>query len=124
MAAKICLVTIQNQSTTPESLFGDMLPWLGMLAIIVLVGGVLAIWIRRRLTNNSSSQSIGYTLEDLRILHERGELSREEFDLARQAMIKGVRGGSENPPEDIDNSENPLKGRYQAGNGGKDEGTS
>ena len=111
------------RTTAPETLFGDMIPWLGLLVVIVLLGGGLAILIRRRITSNAGSSKIGYTLEDLRQLRDAGELSQEEFDLARQAMIKGVRSSPEKWSEAPENSENPLRARYQAGNGDKDDGT-
>ena len=100
-----------------------MIPWLGILVLIVLLGGGLAIWIRRRITSQSASSQGGYMLEDLRQLRDSGELSQEEFDLARQAMIKGVRNASEISSEEAENSENPLRKRYQAGNGDNDAGT-
>ena len=117
------LITIPARSTAPETLFGDMIPWLGILVLIVLLGGGLAIWIRRRITSQSASSQGGYMLEDLRQLRDSGELSQEEFDLARQAMIKGVRNASEISSEEAENSENPLRKRYQAGNGDNDAGT-
>ena len=116
-------MAIPVRTTAPETLFGDMIPWLGLLVLIVLLGGGLAILIRRRITSNSGSAKIGYTLEDLRQLRDAGELSQEEFDLARQAMIKGVRSSSERRTNAPEHSENPLRARYQAGNVDKEDGT-
>jgi len=88
-----------------ERLFIDMLPWLGLLCVIVLVLGVVAMWIRARLRSPRKESGDGYTLVDLRRMHARGDLSDEEFEKAREAMIAGVRGrepeesGPSNDPE-------------------------
>ena len=90
-----------------ERLFIDMLPWLGLLCVIVLILGVLAMWIRARLRTPGNPTGDGYTLVDLRQMHARGELSDEEFDKAREAMIAGVRGPDTPNPEESGPSEGP-----------------
>ena len=82
-------LAIAAADTDAENLFGDMLPWLGLLVLIVLLGGGVAIWIRKRMANSGDSGTIGYTLEDLRVLHSRGELSEEEYSPPDARTVTG-----------------------------------
>ena len=69
------------------SLFGDVLPWLFILLVIVVVGFIIVIYIRRTITSDTSARGQGFTLQDLRDLHAAGQLSDEEFEQAKAAMI-------------------------------------
>ena len=73
-----------------EKLFADVLPWIGLLALIIVVGGACAVWIRRRMNASNDGTNVGYTLEDLRSLRDSGELTEEEFQAARLTMIQGL----------------------------------
>ena len=75
-----------------ERLFGDLLPTLGMLVLIILVGGGIAVWLKRRYQGGDASGGVGFTLGDLRELRARGEISEEEFEKARAGMVRGVAG--------------------------------
>jgi len=83
-------VIAQSGAAGADRLFGDLLPWLGLLVVIVLVGGGIAVWMRRRLMARESSGSVGFTLGDLRDLRARGEISEEEFEKAKAQMIAGL----------------------------------
>lgn len=74
---------------TQETLLADILPWLILLLGIVVAGGILIYWARRTLTEQRSSGTgdAGFTLHELRALHDKGELSTEEFERARTALI-------------------------------------
>jgi uncharacterized membrane protein len=100
------------QSTAPAgNLFGDLLPWLGLLVVIVLIGGGIAIWLRRRLMSGDSAGSVGFTLGDLRELHARGEISTEEFEKAKSQMIAGLTRREEiSGPESSPTSESQVRG--------------
>ena len=79
--------TIANAQPTGGSLFGDVLPWLGALFAVVVIGAV-AIWLlRRMLKQDSGGGSGGFTLQDLRDMRASGELSDEEFEKARASII-------------------------------------
>lgn len=84
-------------------LFTDVLPWLLMLVGLVIVGAVFIYAARRMLrSSGSSSASAGFTLQGLRELHAAGELSTEEYERARTAMIGQVRKDAQ--PEAPDKS--------------------
>src|ERR1043165_262191 len=66
---------------------GDVIPWLILLIGFILAGGVLIYFVKRWTKQDQASSAAGFTLQDLRELHARGELSEEEFQSARRAMI-------------------------------------
>lgn len=66
---------------------GDVLPWLILLVGLIIVGGVAIYFFRRWMWHDSRSSTAGFTLQDLRDLHARGELTDEEFNAAKAAMI-------------------------------------
>lgn len=68
-----------------------LLPWLGLLVLLILIGGAIAILIRRRMSIDDAP-TIGFTLGDLRAMRDRGEISDEEFEQAREKMVTAVRG--------------------------------
>ena len=64
---------------------------IGVLFVLVLGGGALVFWARRNAKAPDEGPSPAFTLEDLRRLHERGEISKREFETARDAMIHRTR---------------------------------
>ena len=83
-------------------LFSDILPWLVVLVVIVLVGAAVLFYVRRSMSSDSSA-SAGFTLQDLRDLHASGQISLEEFERARDAMIGRLK--PENEAEEPENAE-------------------
>ncbi|MFM1833270.1 MAG: hypothetical protein RLZZ461_1586 [Planctomycetota bacterium] len=105
------LVIAQSAGGAAGNLFGDLLPWLGLLVVIVLIGGGIAIWTRRRLMSGDAAGSVGFTLGDLRDLHTRGEISTEEFEKAKSQMIAGLTRRDEiSGPESSTTSESQVRG--------------
>jgi len=75
-------------SAAPSAdVFRQIAPWAIVLIAIVLIGGVVLYFIRRSIKSNPSSGAGGFTLQDLRDLHARGEISDEEFQRAKAQMI-------------------------------------
>ncbi|MBC01691.1 MAG: hypothetical protein CMJ34_00095 [Phycisphaerae bacterium] len=78
-------------------LFESVIVVCGILVVVILAGGTIALIARRRYRHQDHGVSIGFTLEDLRLMHERGELTLEEFENAREKMlgkVRGIDGGS------------------------------
>ncbi len=70
--------------------------------MVVLVGGALAWkWYRSRVLENESSEAIALSpLEELRQLRDRGELTKSEYEGARQRIVDKIKAaGIEVPPE-------------------------
>ena len=72
---------------------GDSAFWIGILALLALAvgGGALIMWARRAAKAPDPGPAAPFTLEDLRAMHERGEISRREFETARATMIERTR---------------------------------
>jgi hypothetical protein len=69
-------------------LLADVLPWLSALVALMVVGAVAIYLIRRTLTSdNALSSKTSFTLQDLRDMHAAGDLTDEEFQRAKDAMI-------------------------------------
>jgi uncharacterized membrane protein len=102
-AMSITMMTLLATST--GGTFSEVALWGAVLIIVVLIGWMVISAIRRRM-NADTGAAVGYTLHDLRRMRESGELSEEEFQRARQAMIEQVKGAtSENDaPEGPENA--------------------
>lgn len=77
----------------------SILLWSGVLVIAVIVGALVISLVRRNFARSDEDQQQGFTLQELRDLHAGGELSDEEFDRAREALIGEVRGRGEGEGE-------------------------
>ncbi len=71
--------------------------WLGigLLLAIAFGGGLLVMWARRNAKAPPEGPRTAFTLEDLRAMLERGEITRTEFDTAREMMIQKTREAAE-----------------------------
>jgi hypothetical protein len=61
--------------------------WAVVLMIVSIVGFWAALWIRKRALGEADSSDEGLTLGALRTMHNRGELTDEEFEAARAAIV-------------------------------------
>ena len=72
---------------------GSVMMWLGVLLAAVLVGGFGLLIIRRRLLDaDADGASMGFDLRSLRQMRDRGEISAEEFEVARAGIIGAMSG--------------------------------
>ena len=68
-------------------LFAETLPWLLLLAGVVIAGGVIIFLARRYVRASGDETAGGFTLHDLREMHRRGAIGDEEFARAKAQMI-------------------------------------
>ena len=102
------LVSMMIASANPSSTaFRELLPWLIVLLVLAIVGGLIIMALRRWVRSPDRAGSADFTLHDLRRMHAAGQLSDAEFERAKAALIDRVRGKtSENDDETgPDNSE-------------------
>lgn len=83
----LILAQVADGTDRSDQLLADILPWLILLFGVVAAGGIVIYVMRRYLTSDAGQSGDGFTLHDLRQLHAAGELSDEEFEKARAAMI-------------------------------------
>ena len=74
---------------------GRVLLWIGVTVVLVLVGAVIAVWVRRRYRDDALGDAAPETLSlhELRELHERGGISDEEFEALKDAAVRAHQGG-------------------------------
>jgi hypothetical protein len=73
---------------------------LGLLVIAVMIGGGVILLVRRWVKSEGEGVEEGFGLQELRDLHAAGDLSDEEFERARAAVIEKVKASvSEDVPE-------------------------
>lgn len=79
---------------------GRFLAWIGALIVVVVIGTVALLFVRRRMIGRSDTDQGGFSaMEEMRAMVARGEMSQEEFDQVRKAMIDKIKA-SKNQPED------------------------
>jgi hypothetical protein len=93
------LVTIAVAAQRSARLFSDVAPWLALFIGVVIAGAILLMVLRRHMQRDQRQPQVGFTLDDLRRLHGSGDLSDEEFNRAKAAMIAGIRAAA-GPPAD------------------------
>ena len=72
---------------------GEVLVWVIALIALVGVGSIVILWLRSRMLSEEHDESSPKSLlEELRRSHERGEITQEEFRLARDRLLEGVSG--------------------------------
>ena len=100
---------LSTSPTAAGDVFSEVLPWLVVLVILVLVGGIVISAIRKSIRSDEGDAAHGFTLHDLRRMHAAGDLSDEQFERAKAKLIRAVRSStSENtpPPERAEPQEN------------------
>lgn len=103
------MILLGPSGQNAELLFIDMLPWLGLLTVVVLLMGTIALWFRARTRSPKNETSDGYALSDLRRMLDSGELTQEEFHNAREAMIVSLRGSPTTDPGPSEGGQTPAK---------------
>ncbi|MEM9559630.1 MAG: SHOCT domain-containing protein [Planctomycetota bacterium] len=80
--------------TTQSASNGSIWLPLGLLIAAVMVGGFIVLALRRRFLNDSSgpAQTPGGLLDEMRRMHEAGELSDEEYDRVRRRLARKAAG--------------------------------
>jgi hypothetical protein len=106
MRLLLLLAQVEANPAAPHKGFtpADRMKLLVALAILlglVIVGGVIILMIRRRITADdedaSGTVNAGFSLADLRDMVDRGEMTKEEYEKTRQRIISKVREGADKP---------------------------
>ncbi len=91
-----------QQQSAPEDSFVELAQW-GALALVLLVALWVAwIWLRKWYFGgaaNNSHEAL-WTLQDLRQMRERGEITEEEYETLRQQTIGAYQDKGKEPGDD------------------------
>ena len=81
----------QNDTVLFESLL-----WLGGLVLAALLSGLVLVYVKKRSRAAERDQGADFTLDDLRRLRDRGDLTDTEYDVLRRRAIEqhGVSTGA------------------------------
>lgn len=77
--------------------------WSAILIVVVLLLFGVVVWLRRRLSPNEDFHGEGFTLGDLRRLHQAGKLSTEEFEKAKSGIIAAAQAAQKRKDEERSN---------------------
>lgn len=81
---------------------GQFLAWIGALIVAVVLGTIALLFIRRRMIGRADEDRNGFsTMEEMRAMVARGDMSQEEFEQVRKAMIDKMKA-SQKPAGDAD----------------------
>jgi hypothetical protein len=100
---------------------GSIMLWVGVLVVVVVGGGLALFWIRRRLLGEDrQSAGDGVSLQTLRDMKARGELSDAEFEAAKAVVLQelgaqGKRGGPNDPAAALRPKSPPPELRAKSG---------
>lgn len=99
--------------TTPISLLAknktftsEVFIWLGVIVALAFVMGFTALWLRKKLMNPPSQPLMGFSLKDLRQMHDEGQLSDAELARAEEKALSRSRshylGLAAAPPQEAE----------------------
>lgn len=81
-----------------------MFVWMALLIVLVVALFGVVMWLRRRLSPNEDFHGEGFTLGDLRRLHQSGKLSDDEFEKAKQGLITAAQAAQPRKEEERKNA--------------------
>jgi len=87
-------VVAQSSST---GVLSHLVPVLIALGVLVIIGGIVISWARKSLIDKSEESDRTVELSELRNLRDSGAISREEYEVARDALV-GRASGEPPPP--------------------------
>ena len=77
------------QAGASGDLFSRLLPWMGGLLVLAVAGGVVMLWTRRMAVGSGDAGSPqGFGMDQLDAMKARGELTAEEYQLARRKLVE------------------------------------
>lgn len=100
---------------------GAIMVWAGVLVVVVIGGGLALFWIRRRLlASDAATGGDAVSLQTLRDMKARGELSDAEFEAAKAVVLEqlggvGIRGGAGDPAAALRPKSPPADRRARPG---------
>ncbi len=93
-------VAILAQANQDGGNTGQFLAWVGVLIVVVVIGTVVLLMVRRRMMDQSGEEPGGFTtMEHMRAMVARGEMSKEEYEQVRKAMITRIRQPQTTPDQ-------------------------
>lgn len=90
---------LQPVTLAQSSALGRVLPWIVGLMLFVVAAGVALMMVRKQILGAAAEDDTPpLMISDLRQFHKEGKLSDEEFELAKGALVAGVRAKATSEP--------------------------
>ena len=71
---------------------GQFLAWVGALIVAVVLGTIALLFVRRRMIGRADEDRSGFsTMEEMRAMVARGDMSQDEYEQVRKAMIDKIK---------------------------------
>ncbi len=89
----IAATALLAQATPPQGTH-DVTPvfvWLGVLLVGMIAGGLLILWLRRRMLAKSDHDAGAGLMDSIRKMRDTGQITTAEYDAMRQSMIRKTR---------------------------------
>lgn len=94
---------------------GRLLMWVGILIVVVMIGTIVLLMVRKRMMAVDAQDRAGFsTMEEMRAMVARGEMTQEEYEQVRKAMIEKIRQNTGDPAK-------VQPGSHRGGDGSSDE---
>ncbi|MFK7883443.1 MAG: hypothetical protein AB8F26_04580 [Phycisphaerales bacterium] len=88
---------IDSLHTLAASNSTGVLLWAGILIVVAMIGGFIITMVRRNMLGDHARDDAGSMMEQMRKMVERGQMTQEEFDLAKKTIIEKARAGIDRP---------------------------
>ena len=105
-------IGLPSLATTPSDggrLAAETLPWLAVLAIVVIALWLAAVWLKRRLGTGGATPAAGFDAEELERLRRDGALTDEQYRAISRSMVRRVSGLSSSPNGHAEASDGPER---------------
>jgi hypothetical protein len=82
-----------------DSSFADIFFWALLLLVLVLGLFVAVVVLRKKMSPDEDFHGVGFTLSDLRQMHKKGQMSDEEFERAKIALLGSMKNMPAKPAD-------------------------
>lgn len=83
----------QGAGARPSGATGSVVVWVIVLIAVVMAGGLILVWLRRKIFAADQTDHAGGLMESLRSMRDSGQMSQEEYDATRKAMAARMAQG-------------------------------
>ena len=79
----------------------DIFIWLLVLLVLVIGLFVAVVVLRKKMSPDEDFHGAGFTLSDLRQMHKKGQMSDEEFERAKVALLGSMKNMPPKSPDAV-----------------------
>jgi uncharacterized membrane protein SpoIIM required for sporulation len=76
-----------------------ILLWAGILIVLAMLGGFAITVVRRNMLGDHTPNDAGSMMEQMRKMVDRGQMTQQEFDLARRKIVERAKQSRDEPTE-------------------------